>query len=507
MLAVMAVVTGFEPASPAITAVPAVPVPNPAFVRIGVIGDYGSGGSAERDVAALVDSWQPDLIVTTGDNNYPVGAAETIDFTVGQFFHSYIHPYQGSYGEGASDNRFFPVLGNHDWGTAAGTPPVPVPYLDFFTLPEGPGEERYYTIRAGAVQIFALDSDPHEPHGITDTSRQADWLRAELAASDAPWKLVVLHHPPFSSSAVHGSSPELQWPFRVWGASAVLAGHDHAYERILRDGIPYFVNGIGGASLYEMGTPIEGSEVRYNEDYGAMLVEATPLTITFRLIDRTGIEHDLYTMDVTQPLPGPTPSPVRFAAERRVAASSDDAEEAVPAQTVNLASTDLEMTIDPGAGTEQVVGMRFPNVQVPRDAVILSAYIEFTTDETDRGGTQLAFVGEASDDALPFTTEPGNVTSRSLTAARVEWSPVPEWPSVGSFHRTPDLAAVVQEIVSRPGWRYGNALALLVTGSGQRTAVAYDGVAGLAPLLHVDYTLGFVHFLPFVHGDSATTLR
>lgn len=54
--------------------------------------------------------------------------------------------------------------------------------------------------------------------------------------------------------------------------------------------------------------------------------------------------------------------------------------------------------------------------------------------------------------------------------------------------QTPDLKAVVQEIVNRGGWVSGNALALVVTGTGRRVAVAYDGVKASAPLLHVEYS-------------------
>jgi hypothetical protein len=48
----------------------------------------------------------------------------------------------------------------------------------------------------------------------------------------------------------------------------------------------------------------------------------------------------------------------------------------------------------------------------------------------------------------------------------------------------------VSEIVTRPGWLSGNALVLIITGTGQRTAEAYNGVPAAAPLLHVEYTSG-----------------
>jgi hypothetical protein len=50
----------------------------PGTVRFVVIGDYGSPGSAEREVAELIAGLQPDFVITTGDNNYPSGSAETI---------------------------------------------------------------------------------------------------------------------------------------------------------------------------------------------------------------------------------------------------------------------------------------------------------------------------------------------------------------------------------------------------------------------------------------------
>ena len=63
--------------------------------RLAVIGDYGSAGPNERDVAALVKGWTPDAIITTGDNNYPRGAADTIDANIGQYYHDFIGAYAG----------------------------------------------------------------------------------------------------------------------------------------------------------------------------------------------------------------------------------------------------------------------------------------------------------------------------------------------------------------------------------------------------------------------------
>ena len=82
-----------------------------------------------------------------------------------------------------------------------------------------------------------------------------------------------------------------------WGADAVLAGHDHTYERLEEDGIPYFVNGVGGAGRYYFVNILDGSLVRYNADYGAMRVEATETQILFEFINRAGELVDSYEIN------------------------------------------------------------------------------------------------------------------------------------------------------------------------------------------------------------------
>ena len=107
-------------------------------------------------------------------------------------------------------------------------------------------------------------------------------------------------------------------------------------------------------------------------------------------------------------------------------------------------------------------------------------------DEQSTGSSiALTVEGEAVDDAAPF----GSVGSRARTTASVLWSPAP-WATVGEAgpnQRTPSLVPIIQEIVNRPGWTSGNALVIVITGSGKRTAEAYDGDNTAAALLHVEY--------------------
>ena len=256
-------------------------------IRFAVIGDYGLEGGAEADVADLVKSWNPDFIITTGDNNYLIGSEFTIDENIGQYYHDFIYPYYGGYGDGADINRFFPTIGNHDWMTDAGQP-----YLDYFTLP---GNERYYDFVWGPVHFFAINSDSNEPDGVRSSSTQAAWLQQTMTASTSPWQVVYTHYAPYSSGS-HGSTDWIQWPFETWGADAVLAGHDHVYERLVIDDLVYFVNGMGGGPRYTFGAPIPWSMVRFRSDYGAMLVEATHQKIVFRFYTRKNEQIDEYTL-------------------------------------------------------------------------------------------------------------------------------------------------------------------------------------------------------------------
>ncbi|MEZ5065613.1 MAG: metallophosphoesterase [bacterium] len=258
-----------------------------------MIGDYGAAGSpGESQVARLVASLLPDVILTTGDNNYPSGAAATLDENVGRFYHSFIQGYCGKYGAGASRNRFFPTLGNHDWGNKPRHPKGADPYLRWFDLP---GNERYYDFVRGPVHFFALDSDRNEPDGVDASSAQARWLRDGLAKSQAPWKVVYFHHPPYTSGAKHGPCKWMRWPFAEWGADVVLAGHEHSYERLLvpagedRPEIPFIVIGASGARLsgFVRAKAISPFSMVRISEWGALLMSASP--------DR--LEIEFYTAD------------------------------------------------------------------------------------------------------------------------------------------------------------------------------------------------------------------
>jgi hypothetical protein len=268
-------------------------------VKFAAIGDYGDDNANEQAVADLIDNSLVDFIVTTGDNSY----GNNFDVNVGQYFSNYIGSYQGVYGNGSTENRFFPSPGNHDNMSI---------YLSYFTLPGADipssntsGNERYYDFIRGPVHFFALNSNSSEPDGISATSTQAQWLQTQLAASSSIWKIVYMHHPPYSA----GKAEEImRWPYEDWGASAVLCGHHHSYQRIHRDDnndgniIPYFVTGAGGRSLDSFSsTPPAGTMFQYNANYGTMIITADASTISFEFysIENGGTQIDFVLFNDT----------------------------------------------------------------------------------------------------------------------------------------------------------------------------------------------------------------
>src|SRR5262245_9305175 len=159
---------------------------------------------------------------------------------------------------------------------------------------------------------------------------------------------------------------------------------------------------------------------------------------------------------------GTTPNAPAASLDVRVAASADDAEESATGG-VTLNSTDLELVLDKNV---QTVGLRFVGVGIPRGAQVTTAYVQFEVDEATTAAASLTLQGQAADNPGTFQKTSKNISLRLRTAASVAWSPAP-WPTVqlaGPDQRTPNISAVIQEIVSRAGWASGNASVIVVTG-------------------------------------------
>ena len=146
---------------------------------------------------------------------------------------------------------FFPLMGNHERNTHD--------FYEFFqaTTP-------YYSFNWGNGHFMLIDSDI--PNMASKAAREAlwneqtRWLETELQNSQtAEFRVVAAHHPPFSAvSSRQGSNPEMRALiplFEKYHVSVAFFGHDHNYQRNLKDGVQYVITGGGGAPLYDVSKP------------------------------------------------------------------------------------------------------------------------------------------------------------------------------------------------------------------------------------------------------------
>ena len=180
---------------------------------------------------------------------------------------------------------------------------------------------------------------------------------------------------------------------------------------------------------------------------------------------------------------------VQYTLSFPISTGTDDAEEAVPTGVVSLSSSDLEMTME---ATQQIIGLRFANIILPQGATVNSAFIQFTTDETDDVATSLLIEGELSSNASTFTNTNNDISNRPRTSSNVAWNDIPAWDMVGEAgpdQRSPDLTAIVQELVDQMDWAAGNAMAFIISGTGVRNAIAFNNGANMPARLIINYNV------------------
>lgn len=171
--------------------------------------------------------------------------------------------------------------------------------------------------------------------------------------------------------------------------------------------------------------------------------------------------------------------------------SADDAEEMNSSGYIDLASSDLELIHDAYQNRQQqTIGIRFPSLNLPANALIDSAFVQFSSKGADNTAVEVTFHAQASDDAAAFTDTNYDITTRPRTQNSVDWN-IPAWTAyeTGAAQRTPDLTSLISEVSSRANWSAGNALTLFVSGDGvnRRTPYSYDGNNAQAPYLVVYY--------------------
>lgn len=153
--------------------------------------------------------------------------------------------------------------------------------------------------------------------------------------------------------------------------------------------------------------------------------------------------------------------------------ASDYGEEDTSDGGMDTGSGDLELMADGGA--EQLVGVKYSGVNVPSGATIVSAYIQFETDETDGTGTVIVDIhGELSLTPADYTNNDDDISDRTPTTASEAWTISNDWNTVGETgadQRTVDITSVINELIGQGGWSSGDDLAFILSrNSGDATS-------------------------------------
>ena len=235
-------------------------------LRFFVIGDYGSGNSAQESIAKVMkreferlDGDNPvRFIITVGDNLYgQVGFALRFNNTGDKDRHwgaRFFKPYEAL----ISRIPFYPSLGNHDGNETENRADLQQ-YLDNFFFPSHSPSRFYRFSYGGLADFFALDSTQNSEEGpprpaYAENGDQHKWLRQNLGESQTPWKIPYFHHPPFNAGPRHpsaaGDLAHFMEAFQKNGVKVVFSGHEHNFQfsKLGRQtgGIRYIVSGSGG---------------------------------------------------------------------------------------------------------------------------------------------------------------------------------------------------------------------------------------------------------------------
>ena len=195
------------------------------LARLAVVGDIGEPGGriqATADAVAALSEPDPyDALLVLGDNAYPAGDPARLDAVLFEPFGPLL----------ASGTQLLAILGNHDVMDEHAAAQV-----ERLGMPG-----RWWARTIGDVLVVGLDST------AVEDPDQRRFLERSLATTTAPWKIVLVHHPPYSAG-YQGSNEAVRDAFSPlfarYGVQLVLSGHDHDYQRSEPiDGVVYVVTG------------------------------------------------------------------------------------------------------------------------------------------------------------------------------------------------------------------------------------------------------------------------
>jgi len=296
-----------------------------------VLGDWGRNGEdfqshVARQMANQAAKRPIRFVVSTGDNFYNLGVNSVHD-------KKWITSFEEIYRDPELQQRWYPVLGNHDYGGNVYAQIDRTGKCNRWYMPQ-----RWHMLSGSDfgdpdIDLFFIDtvvwkgreSFPYAFLGSSiapaDQAAQKKWLTHALLDSRAPLKLVFGHHPIFSVGKHGGKSgmADLDQLFRRAGVTAYVNGHDHCLYHITSPGMDYICSGGGSEELRAFtGDRNVFGCVLSTDCPGNMLPEDKPRWLSFvdragfasftvqnqqvlfRLIDRSGVVFHEHTLVARQ---------------------------------------------------------------------------------------------------------------------------------------------------------------------------------------------------------------
>ena len=282
--------------------------PEPVYT-FGLLGDSGQSGllTYTEAVANGIQSYNPDWVLHLGDANYsgvPEVMTNFLDFWSGYDY----------------ANDMYLAFGNHDLDYDYGATLLSnLTAVNTLIGATKVANKLYcYDFVRGPIHFFVFNSG-NTPAGDSmneavdpniQLSAQISDLEPKMLASTAPWKVAVVHRPPWSSEQIHRTgTPPMRLDYAAMGIDIVLSAHCHDYEYINTGGIPYFVQGLGGATKRCAVDPrVAGAVFDFCDQWAYTMVDASSTQLTFTTYDIDGNTRDTRVFTKGTPTPSPTPT-------------------------------------------------------------------------------------------------------------------------------------------------------------------------------------------------------
>jgi hypothetical protein len=178
-----------------------------------------------------------------------------------------------------------PVMGNHEGSGTLFKRYFPLPFV----------ASRYWSFDYGPAHVVMLDQFTAYNAG----SAQFNWMKADLAATNKKWKIVVLHMPGWTANGGHSNDVtvqnDLEPIFEQYQVALVLGGHNHYYARASVKGIMHLTVGTGGAPQY---SPASGQPdiISTYKGSGFAKFEINGSTMTGWFVSGNGTVRDTFSL-------------------------------------------------------------------------------------------------------------------------------------------------------------------------------------------------------------------